>query len=95
MNSVLPLAIRYLRFNKIKTVILIFSVAVAVFLPLAVNLLVRDYQHDLLARGHRRRPLVAGLASRRKPVPGSGHGRGSISAASRRTTSDHGRRRRD
>ncbi len=44
MKNVLFLALRYLRFNKIKTAIMVFSVAVAVFLPLAVNLLVRDYQ---------------------------------------------------
>ena len=50
MNNVLLLTLRYLRFNRIKTVILVFSVAVAVFLPLVVNLLVRDYQRDLLAR---------------------------------------------
>ena len=55
MNNVLFLALRYLRFNKFKTVIMVFSVAVAVFLPLAVNLLVRDYQRDLLARAARRR----------------------------------------
>ena len=59
MKNILLLALRYLRFNKIKTVILVFSVAVAVFLPLAVNLLVRDYQRDLLARASAT-PLVAG-----------------------------------
>ena len=51
-EHVLVLALRYLRFNKVKTVILVFSIAVAVFLPLAVNLLVRDYQRDLLARAN-------------------------------------------
>lgn len=64
MNHVLVLAFRYLRFNKIKTVILVFSVAVAVFLPLAVNLLVRDYQRDLLARASAT-PLVAGAPGSR------------------------------
>ena len=64
MKSVLLLALRYLRFNKIKTAILVFSVAVAVFLPLAVNLLVRDYQRDLLARA-KATPLLAGAPGSR------------------------------
>ncbi len=64
MKNVLRLALRYLCFNKIKTVILVFSVAVAVFLPLAVNLLVRDYQRDLLARAGAT-PLVAGAPGSR------------------------------
>jgi len=64
MRHVLVLALRYLRFNKIKTVILVFSIAVAVFLPLAVNLLVHDYQRDLLARANAT-PLVAGASGSR------------------------------
>ena len=64
MKSVLLLTLRYVRFNKIKTVILVFSVAVAVFLPLAVNLLVRDYQRNLLARAEAT-PLVAGAPGSR------------------------------
>jgi putative ABC transport system permease protein len=64
MKNVLLLALRYLRFNKIKTVILVFSVAVAVFLPLAVNLLVRNYQRDLLARASTT-PLLAGAPGSR------------------------------
>lgn len=64
MNNVLFLALRYLRFNKIKTVIMVFSVAVAVFLPLVVNLLVRDYQRDLLARANAT-PLIAGAPGSR------------------------------
>jgi putative ABC transport system permease protein len=59
MRSVLLLALHYLRFNKVKTAIMVFSVAVAVYLPLAVNLLVRDYQRNLLARATAT-PLVAG-----------------------------------
>jgi putative ABC transport system permease protein len=64
MNNILFLALRYLRFNKIKTAIMVFSVAVAVFLPLAVHLLVRDYQRDLLARAQAT-PLVAGAPGSR------------------------------
>lgn len=64
MKNVLVLALRYLRFNKAKSVILIFSIAVAVALPLAVNLLVRDYQRDLLARANAT-PLVAGAPGSR------------------------------
>ena len=64
MKHILVLALRYLRFNRIKTVILVFSIAVAAFLPLAVNLLVRDYQRDLLARAGAT-PLVAGAPGSR------------------------------
>jgi len=64
MKHILVLAYRYLRFNKIKTVIMVVSVAVAVFLPLAVNLLVRDYQRDMLARASAT-PLVAGAPGSR------------------------------
>jgi putative ABC transport system permease protein len=64
MRSVLLLTLRYLRFNKIKTAILVFSIAVAVFLPLAVHLLVRDYQRNLLARAEAT-PLVAGAPGSR------------------------------
>src|SRR5664279_1883753 len=64
MKNVLLLTLYYLRFNKIKTVILVFSVAVVVFLPLAVNLLLRDYQRNLLARA-KATPLVAGAPGSR------------------------------
>ncbi len=64
MKHVLVLALRYMRFNRTKTVILVFSIAVAVFLPLAVNLLVRNYQRDLLARANAT-PLVAGAPGSR------------------------------
>jgi putative ABC transport system permease protein len=64
MKNVLLLAWHYLRFNKIKTLILIFSIAVAIFLPLAINLLVRDYQDDLFSRA-RDTPLIAGAQGSR------------------------------
>jgi putative ABC transport system permease protein len=64
MKNVLFLALRYLRFNKIKTAIMVFSIAVGVFLPLAVNLLVRNYQRGLLARAEAT-PLVAGALGSR------------------------------
>ena len=64
MSGMLFLALRYLRFNKVKTGIMVFSVTVAVFLPLAVNLLVRDYQRDLLARASAT-PLIAGAPGSR------------------------------
>jgi putative ABC transport system permease protein len=64
MKNVLFLALRYLRFNKIKTAIMVFSIAVGVFLPLAVNLLVRNYQRGLLARAQAT-PLVAGAPGSR------------------------------
>ena len=64
MKNVLLLALHYLGFNKIKTLILVFSIAITLFLPLAVNLLVRDYQRDLLARASAT-PLVAGAPGSR------------------------------
>jgi putative ABC transport system permease protein len=64
MNNVLFLALRYLRFNKIKTAIMVFSIAVTVFLPLAVNILVHNYQRDLLARASAT-PLIAGAPGSR------------------------------
>jgi len=64
MKNVLFLALRYLRFNPLKTAIMVFSIAVAVFVPMAVNLLVRDYQRDSLARADAT-PLVAGAPGSR------------------------------
>src|ERR1700693_3841477 len=64
MNNVLLLALRYLRFHKMQALILVFSVAVAIFLPFTVNRLVRDYQRDLLARANAT-PLVAGAPGSR------------------------------
>jgi putative ABC transport system permease protein len=64
MKNILFLALRYLGFNKIKTAIMVFSIAVAVFLPLAVNLLVRSYQRDLVARAEAT-PLIAGAQGSR------------------------------
>jgi putative ABC transport system permease protein len=64
VKNILLLALCYLRFNKIKTAILVFSITIAIFLPLAVNLLVRDYQRDLLKRASAT-PLVAGAPGSR------------------------------
>lgn len=64
MKHIIFLALSYLRHNKIKTLIMVFSVTVVVFLPLAVNLLVRNYQHGLLARAEAT-PLVAGAPGSR------------------------------
>ena len=64
MSNVLLLALRYLRFHKIQALILVFSVTVAIFLPLTVNRLVRNYQRDLVARAVAT-PLVAGAPGSR------------------------------
>jgi putative ABC transport system permease protein len=64
MRHILLLALYYLRFHRIKSLILVFSVAAVIFLPLTVNWLVRDYQRDLLARAQAT-PLVAGAAGSR------------------------------
>ena len=64
MKAILFLSLRYLRFHKVKTAIMVFSVAVALFLPLAVHWLVHEYQRDLLSRA-RTTPLVAGAPGSR------------------------------
>jgi len=64
VKDILVLALRYLRFNKTKSVLLVFSITVAIALPLAVHWLVRDYQRDLLARANAT-PLVAGAPGSR------------------------------
>lgn len=64
MKNTLVLALYHIRFNKIKTSIMVFSVAVAVFLPLAVNLLVDDYQRNITTRAQST-PLVAGAPGSR------------------------------
>jgi len=64
VKHILRLALCYLRFHRTKSVILVFSIAVAIFLPLTVNWLVRDYQRDLLARAQAT-PLVAGAPGSR------------------------------
>jgi putative ABC transport system permease protein len=64
MKQVCFLAWQSLRFNRLQSVILIFGLAVALYLPLAVNGLVARYQAGLLQRAATT-PLVAGgLGSR-------------------------------
>ena len=64
MKQVCFLAWQSLRFNRLQSAILIFGLAVALYLPLAVNGLVARYQAGLLQRAQTT-PLVAGgLGSR-------------------------------
>jgi putative ABC transport system permease protein len=64
MKQVFFLAWQSLRFNRLQSIILIFGLAVALYLPLAVNGLVARYQTGLLQRAATT-PLVAGgLGSR-------------------------------
>ena len=64
MKQVWFLAWQSLRFNRLQSVILIFGLAVTLYLPLAVNGLVARYQTGLLQRAATT-PLVAGgLGSR-------------------------------
>ncbi|MGO9204073.1 MAG: ABC transporter permease [Limisphaerales bacterium] len=64
MKQVWFLAWQSLRFNRLQSVILIFGLAVTLYLPLAVNGLVARYQAGLLQRAATT-PLVAGgLGSR-------------------------------
>lgn len=64
MMHLIYLALQYLRYHKIKTVILFFSIMVLCFLPLTVNVLVRDYQQGLMARAQST-PLIAGAPGSR------------------------------
>ncbi len=64
MKQVFFLAWQSLRFNRLQSAILIFGLAVTLYLPLAVNGLVARYQAGLLQRAETT-PLVAGgLGSR-------------------------------
>jgi putative ABC transport system permease protein len=64
MKQVLFLAWQSLRFNRLQSVILIFGLAVTLYLPLAVNGLVGRYQAGLLQRAATT-PLVAGALGSR------------------------------
>ncbi len=64
MRQLLYLALLYLRYHKIKTGILFFSIMVLCFLPLTVNVLVQDYQQGLMARAQST-PLIAGAPGSR------------------------------
>ena len=64
MKQVLFLAWQSLRFNRLQSVILVFGLAVTLYLPLAVNGLVGRYQAGLLQRAATT-PLVAGALGSR------------------------------
>ncbi len=55
---------RYIAFNKIKSVIMVVGLAITMFLPMAVNVLIRHYQSDLMARAQST-PLVVGAKGNR------------------------------
>jgi len=59
MNGVLYLAWRYLAFHRIKSVILIFSIMLIVFLPVGLNVLVEQGAEELTARADAT-PLLIG-----------------------------------
>lgn len=59
MIDILQLAFKYLRFNWIKTSIVVVAIALILFLPAALDLLVRHGASSLLARAART-PLVLG-----------------------------------
>ena len=78
MKHVWFLAWQSLRFNRLQSVILIFGLAVTLYLPLAVNGLVARYQAGLLQRAATT-PLVAGgLGSRFDLVLHALYFRGSV-----------------
>jgi putative ABC transport system permease protein len=85
MRTAFSLAARYLRFHRRRTLIVVFAVASTIALPLAVELLVAQYDRELWSRAHST-PLVLGAkgnrfdlvlaslyfrASRLDPVPSS------------------------
>ena len=59
MSDVLYLAWRYLAYHKIKTVILVASITLIVFLPVGLNVIVRQSAEELTARAEAT-PLLVG-----------------------------------
>lgn len=59
MNSILYMSWRYLAYNKIKTTILVVSIALIVFLPVGLHVLVRQSSEQLTARA-KATPLLIG-----------------------------------
>tara|TARA_R110002095_G_scaffold40574_5_gene37434 strand:- start:5136 stop:6317 length:1182 start_codon:yes stop_codon:yes gene_type:complete len=64
MNGILRLTFRYLAYNRLKTVILILCVSLALLLPVLLQFGVAQFEQDLLARA-RATPLVAGAKGSR------------------------------
>ncbi len=61
MTGTLPLALRYLRYYRGRSIILIVCVSIAIFLPTAIHVLVGYYQRVMIRRAEQT-PLVIGPA---------------------------------
>ena len=64
MRRILLLAWRYVAYNRLKTAILVACITLTLFLPIAVHLLVRHYNAELIARAQAT-PLVVGAKGNR------------------------------
>lgn len=64
MRRILLLAWRYVAYNRLKTSILVACMTLTLFLPIAVHLLVRHYNAELIARAETT-PLVVGAKGNR------------------------------
>lgn len=64
MNGILRLTLRYLAYNRLKTITLILCVSLALLLPVLLQFGVAQFEQDLMARA-RSTPLVAGVKGSR------------------------------
>lgn len=64
MREILLLAWRYVAFNRLKTTILVACITMTLFLPIAVHVLVRHYNAELIARAEAT-PLIVGAKGNR------------------------------
>ena len=64
MNGILRLTIRYLAYNRLKTVTLILCVSLALLMPIVLQLGISQFEQDLLSRANST-PLIAGAKGSR------------------------------
>jgi len=64
MRGVLLLAVRFLAYHRLRTVILVACVALTLYLPVAARLLLSDFERQLMARAEAT-PLVVGARGSR------------------------------
>jgi len=64
MMRLLLLTWRYMAFNKIKSAIMVVCLTITLFLPIAVHVMIRHYEDDLMARAEST-PLIVGAKGNR------------------------------
>lgn len=64
MSGIFRLTIRYLLYNRLKTITLVLCVSLAILLPVLLQYGVTQFEQDLMARAHAT-PLVAGMKGSR------------------------------